>query len=376
MVARVCDVLTLGGMAQGRGIEALVQAGILQPGLKVLRAERKGRVLYGDLLSCSRIRYSADNTPQTKCELFTSPTGFANHCCRLLDSAFQHGNGFSLVYYSSDLGEQWLPLDYFRSQLAGRGVGAGKIRQMSRRGACGVKQTPSTPVKAKQTPVKASQLVRAAASARPACAADFDESDSRDAGSKQLSEQAGGRDEGGEEEPCVPSMEDARGSQSGEGAPRESSRRIGRSRRGDSDDSGSCDELGGEGEEGWQREDEDEAMEGVAEVNADGVGPERRLGEVHEKMTRGDPSSVVGAMEHGGARCGKEGECDEAAGDEGAGARGVEEDRHGDIRTVSHSIVPASSGAPVTKRMRRSVCSLDASYSPGDLGAFLLSSFP
>ena len=115
----------LGGAARDQpqvrrcSMQALLDAGLVHAGPKVLRVMRNGRALFGDLLSDSQIRYSADNLPQRKDILFQSPSGFGNHCGRILDSKFRYSNGFTMVWYSAD-GLSWEPLDNLRQRMQER----------------------------------------------------------------------------------------------------------------------------------------------------------------------------------------------------------------------------------------------------------------
>jgi hypothetical protein len=142
-------------------MESLLEAGLVQAGLKVLSVTRNGRTLFGDLLSDSTIRYSCDNRPQCKCLRFKSPSGFGNYCCRSLDSKFKRGNGFTYVCYSAD-GKSWKPLDNYRQQFSLLQLHAEEANcQASQRAASSCQRLPVNPV-------KASSLVRAASSARAA----------------------------------------------------------------------------------------------------------------------------------------------------------------------------------------------------------------
>ena len=142
-------------------MEALLEAGLVQAGLKVLSVTRNGRTLFGDLLSDSTIRYSGDNRPQCKGLKFKSPSGFGNYCCRSLDSRFKRGNGFTYVWYSAD-GKSWQPLDHYRKQFSLLQLHAEKANlQAGERAASSCTLLPVNPV-------KASSLVRAASSARAA----------------------------------------------------------------------------------------------------------------------------------------------------------------------------------------------------------------
>ena len=142
-------------------MEALLEAGLVQAGLKVLSVTRNGRTLFGDLLSDSTIRYSGDNRPQCKGLKFKSPSGFGNYCCRSLDSRFKRGNGFTYVWYSAD-GKSWQPLDHYRQQFSLLQLHAEKANlQAGERAASSCTLLPVNPV-------KASSLVRAASSARAA----------------------------------------------------------------------------------------------------------------------------------------------------------------------------------------------------------------
>ena len=131
-------------------LETLLQAGLVLPGKKVLRIERKGELIYGDLLPDGVIRYSADNSPNLDMT-FESPTGFCNKCMRLLDTSFKHGNGFTYVMYSANEGQTWLSLDHYRAQLVGHAKNGQETTQRSNPQAS----------KANITPIKASSLVRA-----------------------------------------------------------------------------------------------------------------------------------------------------------------------------------------------------------------------
>ena len=142
-------------------MKALLEAGLVQAGLKVLSVTRNGRTLLGDLLHDSTIRYSADNRPQCKGLRFKSPSGFGNYCCRSLDSKFKRGNGFTYVWYSAD-GKSWQPLDNYRQQFSLLQLHAEKANcQASQRPASSCTLLPVNPV-------KASSLLRAASSARAA----------------------------------------------------------------------------------------------------------------------------------------------------------------------------------------------------------------
>ena len=141
-------------------MQSLIDAGLVRAGRKVLRVMRNGRALFGDLLSDSLIRYSHDNLPRRQGLTFQSPSGFANHCGRMLDSKFKYGNGFTMVWYSAD-GQAWEPLDNCRQQWALLQLRAEKEANQSSAARSSCTRGKRWPVNR----VKASSLVHAASMA-------------------------------------------------------------------------------------------------------------------------------------------------------------------------------------------------------------------
>ena len=96
-------------------LNCMIQLKLMKPGLEVLRVERNGKYLYGDLLWDGTIRYSNNNNPPKQNKIFTSPTSFCSFSIPLLDPKFKRGNGFTYVFHTVD-GMSWQSLDYYRSQ--------------------------------------------------------------------------------------------------------------------------------------------------------------------------------------------------------------------------------------------------------------------